>query len=396
MARTKKFPGVYERNDTNGKSYYFMISTIDTKDGKRRQKKYGGFPDPASAYKELIDLKDKQIKGKYIEPTKMTLMGWLEKWMSRKELTFRDVTIQSYKHRIEHIVMDYGHLQLNSLTSDIFTNLHHTLNQKKKVIFNGKKKVITENGLSSRTIHDTLKVLKMALIQAYRDKLIPHNITESYKLPSIDSESHNVLKPEEVPILIEAAKNDPMYTAIYLAITTGMRESEILGLTWNAVNFENAYIEVCTTLSKVKGKYIISNTTKTKSSKRKIEIDDEIIRVLEAQYCLIQDDKEKAQDMYQDHNLVCPTSVGTPMNPSNLRRSLYRMIKKAGVTRVTFHELRHSHLTHLLMAGVDSKIAASRGGHSSTRVTNDIYQHVIKGVQLDALAKYRELLTPKK
>ncbi|WP_461479596.1 tyrosine-type recombinase/integrase [Paenibacillus sp. PvR148] len=103
-----------------------------------------------------------------------------------------------------------------------------------------------------------------------------------------------------------------------------------------------------------------------------------------------------AQELYQEHNLVCPTSVGTPINPSNLRRSLYRIIKKASVTRVTFHELRHSHLTHLLMAGVDSKIAASRGRHSSTRVTNDIYRHVIKGVQRDALTKYREIIPTKK
>lgn len=404
MARTKKYPGVYERNDTNGKSYYFVISTIDPKNGKRRQKKYGGYSNPGNAYKDLIDMKDKQNKGKYTEPSKMTLKEWIEKWISRKELTYRDVTFQSYKHRIEHIVEDYGNLQLNTLTVDIFTDLHRTLLNKKKIVFNGKKKVVTDQGLSSRTIHDILKVLKLALIQAYREDLIPKKITDSYKLPPEDSKDHDILMPHEVPILLNAAKGDPMYAAIYLAASTGLRESEILGLTWDGVDFDNGIIDVFSTLSrvkvkgngKIKWKYVISNQTKTPTSKRKIEIDDEIIAVLKEQYQIVQGYKEDANDLYQDHNLVCPTSIGTPINPSNLRRSFYRITAKAGVTKVTFHELRHGFLSHLLFSGVDSKVAASIAGHSSTRITNDIYQHILKGVQLGALSKYRKLITPKK
>ncbi|NQX62171.1 site-specific integrase [Paenibacillus qinlingensis] len=396
MARTKShYAGVYERNDTDGKSYYFIISTTDPKTGKRRQKKYGGYKDKATAYKDLTDLKAKLNKGKYIHPTKITLKEWLDKWVGKKELTFREVTLESYKNRIKHIVEDYGNLQLYSITSDIFTDLHGMLLQKKKVIFNGKEKITTNEGLSSRTIHDTLKVLKMALIQAYEDDLLPKNITKSYKLPPEGSKDHNVLKPDEVPILLEVAKNDPMYAAIYIAVTTGMRESEILGLKWDAVDFDNGHIEVKSTLNGVNGVYTVSNRTKTPSSKRTIEIDDEIIDVLKKQYHLIQSYKENAQDMYQNNNLVCPTSNGTPVNPSNLRRSFYRILKRAGVTRVTFHELRHSHLTHLLIAGVDPKITSFRAGHSSTRVTSDIYQHVLKGVQRGALVKYREIINPK-
>jgi hypothetical protein len=100
----------------------------------------------------------------------MTLKEWLDHWISEKELPLKKVTLQSYKHRIAHIVDDFGSLQLFTLTKDIFTDLHRLLKQKNKVIFNGKVKIITNQRLSNRSIHVTPKVLKMALHQAYRDE----------------------------------------------------------------------------------------------------------------------------------------------------------------------------------------------------------------------------------
>ncbi|MGO4185394.1 tyrosine-type recombinase/integrase [Paenibacillus sp. TAF43_2] len=393
MARTKKYPGVYERTDTNGKSYYFIISTIDPKSGMRRQKKYGGYSSQAAAYKDLIDFKDKKNKGTYIEPTKMTLREWLEYWISVKELTLKNITLQSYKQRIQHIVEGFGNEKLFTLTKDIFTELHRYLIGKNKIIYKGEK-VVTEEKLSSRTIHDTLKVLKMALAQAFRDDKIPKDITTFYKLPPVITKEHSVLKPNEVTALIEAAKGDSQFCAIYLALTTGMRKSEILGLSWDDIDFDHRTISVVRTHNNQDNS--VSEGTKNRSSRRSVEIDDEIIEVLKAQQRLIRSYKQCVGDLYQEKNLVCPTQIGTPVNPSNLRRSLYRILKKAEVTRVTVHELRHSHATHLLMAGVDSKITSSRLGHSSTRVTNDIYQHVIKGMQADALKKYREKINTKR
>ncbi|WP_211749806.1 tyrosine-type recombinase/integrase [Paenibacillus sp. Marseille-Q4541] len=393
MARTKKYPGIYERTDTNGKSYYFIISTTEPMNKKRHQKKYGGYSNPADAYKDLIDLKDKKNKGTYIEPIKMTLREWLEYWLLVKELTLKKVTLESYKQRIQHIVEGFGNEKIFTLTKDIFTELHRYLIGKNKVIYKGKK-VVTEKKLSSRTIHDTLKVLKMALAQAYRDEKIPKDITSFYRLPPVNSKEHSVLKPDEVTTLIQAAKGDSLFCAIYLALTTGMRKSEILGLTWSDIDFDYRTISVVRTHNSQDNS--VSEGTKNRSSRRSVEIDDEIIEVLKDQQRLIRNFKHCAGNLYQDKNLVCPTQIGTPVNPSNLRRTLYRILKNAGLTRVTVHELRHSHATHLLMAGVDSKITSSRLEHSSTRVTNDIYQHVIKGMQADALKKYRKKINTKR
>lgn len=390
MARTKKYPGVYERNDTKTKSYYFMISTTDPRTGKRSQKKSQSYSNPADAYKDLIDSKDKLLKGKYIEPTKMTLKEWLQKWLSDKELSLKKVTLNSYTNRAKHIIESIGHIRLNELTKDHIHDFYKELKQKNKEIFNGKKKVVTDKKLSSRSIHDTHKVLKMALIQAYKDEKIPRDIAAQIESPKLLKTNHKILKAEEVNLLLTAAKGDPAYCPIYLGLICAMREAEVLGLRWDDVDFDNNIIQVVRTLDHEDDHQAITDGTKTSAGTRAIEIDDEIVEVLLAQKRLVEKYKDVAGELYHDNNLVCPTSIGTPWNPSNLRRSLYRIIHKAGVTRVKFHELRHSHASISVKSGANIKALSTKLGHSSIRVTLDMYSHVIPGMQREGLAKFRD------
>ncbi|TVY06922.1 tyrosine-type recombinase/integrase [Paenibacillus cremeus] len=393
MARGKKYPGVYERKDTDGRSFYYMISVKDPGTGKRKQKKYGGFSDPETAYKEYIDTKNKQNKGLYIEPTKLTLKEWLDLWITEKQLNISPVTIQNYKNRIKHIVEAIGSVELFKITKETLIHFHSELNQKNKVIFKRNKYVDTNTKLSERTVYDTLKVLKMALIQAYTDGKLPKDIGRTYKLSKATQEEQTILKIGEIKRFLDAAKGDRMYCAIYLGLTTGMRESEILGLNWKDINFDDKVIYIVRRLQRINNKWVIRSGTKTKAGTRPVEIDDDIIKVLMHQRRLIESEKKFGQDLYKDTDLVCPTNLGTPMNPSNLRRSLYRIFNKAGIPKVTFHELRHSHATHLLQAGVDVKTTSHRLGHSSIRTTLDIYQHVIPGMQREALEKLRKRIS---
>ncbi len=164
----------------------------------------------------------------------------------------------------------------------------------------------------------------------------------------------------------------------------------MLGLTWDEVDFENNIIQVVRTLDNEAEDQAITVGTKTTAGTRAIEIDDEIVEVLQAQKRIVEKYKDAAGELYQDHNLVCPTSIGTPWNPSNLRRSLYRIIHKAGVTRVKFHELRHSHASISVKSGANIKALSTKLGHSSIRVTLDMYSHVIPGMQREGLAKFRD------
>lgn len=390
MSRGKKYPGVYERKDTKKRAFYYMISIVDPITKRRSQKKSKSYPNPSDAYKDLIDMRDKKMKGKYIEPTKMTLKEWLEKWLSDKELSLKKITLQSYTHRVQHIIESIGNVELYQLSKDEIHAFYKELKQKNKAIYNGKKKVVTDKRLSSRTIYDTHKVLKMALLQAYRDERIPRDIATQIESPKLKKSNHKILKPEEVNKLLNSARGDQQYCAIYLGLFCGMREAEVLGLTWDDVDFNKQVIQVVRTLDNEDEDNAVSDGTKTKAGTRPVEIDEEITEVLLTQKRLVENYKKNAKGLYQDNNLVCPTSLGTPMNPSNLRRSLYRIIKKADITRVTYHELRHSHASLMVKSGAEIKSLSEKLGHSSIRVTLDIYSHVLPGMQREGLKKLRE------
>ncbi len=388
MARTKKYPGVYERNDTNGKSFYFIIEKKDTKTGKRKQKKYGGYKTAQEAYHHLIDKKSALNNGTYFEATKITLNHWLEQWLNITSINSRASTLESYKYRIRHIAEGIGHIELIKLNTDDIHSFYREL-QKKEITYKKNSEKSMKN-LSAQTIYDIHKVLKMALARAYKDKKINHDLTKDIVSPKQSRPIHKVLKPDEVSSFLEVAKKDALYCVFYLGLFTGMRQSEILGLQWSNIDFKQKLITITETLNS-KDKKILSSV-KSENSYRIIEIDDETIKVLEAQKKRISFEKKHAGTLYKDYNLVCPTTIGTPLNPSNVRRNLQRVIKEAGVTRVTFHQLRHSHATLLLAAGVPNTVVGNRLGHSSTRVT-EIYLHVLPGMQAEAIGKLRNLVT---
>ncbi|QGQ97568.1 site-specific integrase [Paenibacillus psychroresistens] len=390
MARAKKYPGIYERNDTNGKSYYFMFATIDPTTGRRKQKKYGGFTNHEDAYMNLTGMKNDQHKGIYLEPSRMPLKQWLLQWLDEKELSLKSVTLQSYRARINLIIKFIGGIELNQVNKDLIHNFY------KELKLSAVTKIINDKTstykLSSRTIYDTHKVLKMALSQAYKDDIIPKNISFQLVSPKVNKKNYKVLKPEEVKPFLIGASDDPFFCIFYLAITIGLRQAEILGLKWNDIDFHRLTMRITRTLDNEDEENSVSDGTKSSAGTRPIEIDNEIILVLLKQKGKVEQDKKLHGDLYQDLDLVCPTGFGTPVNPSNLRRSLNKIIKATKITKITFHELRHSFATHSLIAGVDVKILSLILGHSSTRITQDIYQHYIDGMQADSFKKYRALM----
>lgn len=390
MARGKKYPGVYERSDTIGKSFYYFIETKCPKTGNRKQKRYGRFYCAEDAYKDKIEKQAAKNKGTYIEPNKLTLKDWLHEWLDDLELSIKKRTLENYRYRVNTIVQNIGTILLYELNKEAIHDFYKVLKKQDKVV-NG---VIKKNiKLSSRTIYDTHNVLKMALSKAFGEGKIPRDVASHIKSPKVNKPKHDTLSPASVNVLLEVAKDDPFFCTYYLALYTGMRQAEILALTWGNVDFESKAIYILQTLDHEDDENVgITEGGKTTSSVRAIEMDDETIRILQKQKRKNEKDKLEAKGLYQENNLVCSTSTGTPINPSNLRRSLYRLLKKAEIDKVTYHELRHTFCTLMLKAGVPVKIVSEMAGHASTRVTQDTYTHVIQGMATDALKKYRQLV----
>jgi len=170
-----------------------------------------------------------------------------------------------------------------------------------------------------------------------------------------------------------------------------MRRGEILGLRWKDVDFDKGILYVRQTLSK-DGKKFLSGA-KTDSSVRSIKLSNETIAVLKKHKARVAKEKLKCGPDYVDYDLVICTSKGTPVNPENLKRTFERLIKAAGVPKIRFHDLRHTHATMLLAQGVHAKVISERLGHSNIKTTLDIYSHVLPNMQEEAANQIDALLS---
>ncbi|WP_233522486.1 site-specific integrase [Peribacillus glennii] len=190
---------------------------------------------------------------------------------------------------------------------------------------------------------------------------------------------------------MKVATENRLYPAFHLAITTGMRRGEILGLRWKDIDLEKGILYVRQTLSR-DGKHFL-NGAKTDAGVRSIQLANESIVMLKKQKRLIAKEKLSYGPGYTDYDLVICTSKGTPVIPSNLKRTYQRLIKEADIPVIRFHDLRHTHATMLLAQGVHAKVISERLGHSNIKTTLDIYSHILPNMQEDAANQIDALLS---
>lgn len=199
------------------------------------------------------------------------------------------------------------------------------------------------------------------------------------------------LSSEQAGRLIKAAdaNNDGLANLYYLALSTGMREGEILGLRWHNVDWDTNSIIVVEQVQwadeKRNGKPGYEFTSpKTEKSKRRIVVGAETMRRLRAQKMLNEILKQFARQRWQEHDLAFPSTVGTPMEPTNLIRRFKKLLKLTGLPDVRFHDLRHTHATLLFLRGAHVKVVSERLGHADITITLKTYSHVIPTMQEDA------------
>jgi integrase len=239
-----------------------------------------------------------------------------------------------------------------------------------------------DSGLSPSTVNKIHTVLHKALAQAVRWSLIPRNPTDAVKAPRPTPEEMHPLSAAESRTLLDAAKGDRLEALYVLALTTGMRRGELLGLKWSDVDLENATVSIRRTLTRTdNGKRVALGEPKTKKSRRTICLTPQAVEALRSHLERQLGQIEASGDLYDDQGLVFTTEVGTPINPSNLRqRSLAPLLKKAGLSHIRFHDLRHTCATLLLSKGVHPKFVQELLGHATIAITLDTYSHVLPGM----------------
>jgi integrase len=193
-----------------------------------------------------------------------------------------------------------------------------------------------------------------------------------------------VLDETETATLLGRLENSRLYIPVLLAITTGLRRGEILGMRWSDVDLSKGSVMVVSSLERtVEG--LKFKSPKTHRSRRAVALPPLTIDALRTHRAEQAADRLAIGPNYNDNGLVCPAPGGSPWRPDAFSASFAKAIRRMDVRKVRFHDLRHSHATHLLRAGVHPKVVSERLGHSSVGITLDTYSHVLPGMQQDAV-----------
>jgi integrase len=195
------------------------------------------------------------------------------------------------------------------------------------------------------------------------------------------------LSPIQVRVLLEAARGIRHEALYVVALHTGLRQGELLGLKWEDVDLEGGKLYVRRSL-KVADQGLVFGPTKNKASRRSVPLNKSAVAALKAHRLRQNEERLRLGELWEDHGLVFPNRVGKPINHSNLyNREFKTLLKRAGLQDqgFTFHSLRHTFATELFRRGKHPKIVQSLLGHSSITQTMDRYSHLLEGIGGDAV-----------
>jgi integrase len=234
-----------------------------------------------------------------------------------------------------------------------------------------------DSGLSAATVRKMHSVLRKALKQAVLDGLIPRNVCEAVKPPKVERKEIKPLDREQAKALLEAASADRLEGLYVLAIHTGMREGELLGLKWDDVDLEAGVLRLRRALVR-EGSKVKLGDLKTPKSRRSVRLTRAAAEALRSHLERQLEEMERMGSLYQPGGLVFATESGTLINPSNLRnRSFKPLLKHAGLPDMCFHDLRHTCATLLLTQGTHPKLVQELLGHATIAMTLDTYSHFL-------------------
>lgn len=315
--------------------------------------------------------------GTFIEPTKITLGEWLQEWLKGRKPHLEESTWTSYEIMIRrHINPVLGNTKLKNLQP------HHLRSLYNEKLENGR--VDGKGGLSPRAVHYIHSIINAALKQAIKERLINFNVAEVVELPKMKKHEMRPLNDEEIDIFLDEASKTRHYTAYMLELGSGLRRGELLGLKWQNVNLEEGKITVLEQLVRSKEKGLIIKNLKTKSSRRTIPLPSDVAKQLKVYRKQQLKEKMLLGPAYQDNDLVFCNPDGKPYDPRAFTKHFERLVKRAALPEIRFHDLRHTYATQLLKSGVHVKVAQQLLGHSSITMTLDTYSHVMPGLMDEA------------
>ena len=324
------------------------------------------------------------LTGAYFDPTNLTTAAYLERWLEHIKPHVVPATYTRYQAMVDKgIVPALGKVPLARLS------VLHITRYEAEALASGRAK--GEGGLSPTTVRKHHFVLKQALDMAVRWKLIRTNPILAIDPPRETPPEICPLSLEEQQALLAAAVGREIYAPVLLALGTGMRRGEILGLRWPDIDFAGKRLSVRRSLRRDATGGQELGPAKTHRSQRAIALPDALISTLAEHRRKQADDRALAGSSWQDRDLVFTGDCGGFWAFESFDAAWRWLKVKASLERPRFHDLRHTHATELLRAGVPVKVVSERLGHANISTTLNIYAHVLPDMQ-DAAALHVDAL----
>ncbi|MFZ2633030.1 MAG: tyrosine-type recombinase/integrase [Desulfosalsimonadaceae bacterium] len=317
----------------------------------------------------LREIEDQLSRGNYIPSKKMpTFKEVATEWLEHKKTNLRASTWSVYEGHTRNHFNGFLDLKINRIDTAMT------------------EKCIRDKqggGVHLLTLRKILVSLGQIMAYAVRHRYIDHNPLRDAERPRNQGDEKkeiiNILSPDEIKAFLDAVKGQKYRTFFKLAIMSGAREGELIGLKWSDVDWQNNQIHIQRTFNNQK-----MYDVKTRNSNRRIDFGPSMMADLK---------RWKIACPPNTLNLIFPNAAGQPMNHSNMTaRHFFPALKRAGVKRIRFHDLRHTKVSLMLDQGENIKYIQSQMGHSSPTVTLNVYSHLMKPVNSEAAERFEKMI----
>lgn len=367
---------IYQRA-SDGK--WVAVVNLGWRDGKRQRKYLYGATRKEAADK-LTEALAKQRKGERVAYDRQTVREFLDHWHAEHVVPNRKPnTARAYRNHIDaRILPAIGDKRLDTLTPRDVQSMITCMRTQ---------------GYSPTTMHDSLAMLRTALKRAERWDLVPRNVAALVDSPTTAPFPCNPLNPDEARRFLAQVADDRLSALYEIAVRLGLRSGELRGLLWSDIDLDAGVLHVRRQLQWIDHAWVLV-PPKTERSRRSIDLSPHLIAALAAHQARQADERDLMGHRWQPlhrWSLVFPNSMGRPINPASLREQLHRHLAAAQLAKRRIHDLRHTAVTLMMVAGVPERVIMEIVGHSGIEMTR-IYGHILPPSRRDALARVDALL----
>lgn len=328
----------------------------------------------------LRKMRDKIDGGLTFQGVRVQVKDFMAQYLEGAKRSLRpNIAIQYAGTIRNHIIPGIGEMRLIDLRPEHIDRLYQNR---------------LDAGISARTVQMIHSVLHRALHKAVEMGYLTRNPADGTTRPRLVQNEMLVLNEDQAYQFLIASRGSRLYALYHLAVKTGMRQGEILGLRWDDLNWRTGILQIKRQLQRVDHVGYVFAEPKTKSGRRTIRLGQGTMTALRDHQLAQQQQRYVMGERWQENNLIFPSTIGTPMDLRNLLKDYKKIIRSSGLPNIRFHDLRHTAATIMLLRGVPIFTVSKVLGHSKPSVTLDIYGHLIPGALEVAAQVMEDALTP--